>query len=579
VDTKKTLRKLFYPLTLVGLAIVFSAHRLTRLTSSPGLLNTDVEGTMWWLWSRCTFQSSLSRSEYIGFPSGFSFEALPFWNLWDELRIQLLRWADCDQAALVLVFSLAPTIFMMFNALCAYLLGLVILANRHFSFLLALIVAFSSQIVLGTRTPLSNIIYFWGLLSLFFLIRFFRSKNVLFLFLSLVLLTLQTLFNVYTGALFVYLGLTFVFSFSGFYTFRLREKVIYSFSIIFSAIVGLTPLISSQMYLFLNNEKTEAIRPVEIGDSTLPIAYLFFQDRGLYSLIIPEQWIRPSAGWLSTPLLIGVCWGIFKHIQLRKSKHPYVIASRWMIASSLLLTFIIYEIPGSFIVHKLYFSIFSPLRGVSNFSVAIGIQLLFSVLLLVQFFQMTKNTKFIERWRVAVAFVFLVGVFLYENVPLDKSFWSRDDVTPFIDAYKDPSLSPHIGPVLHFPDWSYGTEWGTPQRFIQLAQIGDQQARINGRDYESFTAACAPTPLPINDENFEVLLDRGVRRIIVHHNLIDPITLSLVLEFLGQKAVTEVRSIHPLSSRTLYQSLDITVFTLDNARQPKNRCLSGIQTR
>lgn len=306
---------------------------------------------------------------------------------------------------------------MALNALAAYSLGQIIFKNRHFGFLFALVVAFSSQIVLGTRTPLSNIIYFWGLASLIFLLKFLNNRNFIFLLLSLSLLIVQTLFNVYTGALFVYLGLTMLLSFGAIYEIKFKKQMLYALLFIVSAVFGLAPLIRSQIYLFMDADRANAFRPVEIDSSTLPMSYLFLQDRGIYTLLTPDSWAVPSAGWLSTPLLLGVGWGFLQHLKLRNSRNSYVIASRWMFASSVVLILIIYQVPGASIVQNLYFHFFSPLRGVSNFSIIILIQCTIGVLLLVQFSRTLEKVPILNTRKAAAVFGLIVSVFIYENVP------------------------------------------------------------------------------------------------------------------------------------------------------------------
>jgi hypothetical protein len=58
------------------------------------MLNTDSEGTTWWIWSRCVGQSQLFQASQVAFPNGFDLSRLPVFNLVDELRIQFAQLFD-----------------------------------------------------------------------------------------------------------------------------------------------------------------------------------------------------------------------------------------------------------------------------------------------------------------------------------------------------------------------------------------------------------------------------------------------------------------------------------------------------
>jgi hypothetical protein len=141
------------------------------------MLNTDTEGTAWWIWSRCVGQSTILRANGISYPYGFDLSRLPVFNHVDETRIQISRLWGCSSTSVIVQLAIFPTICIIGNSICGYLLGQSLFKNKSLAFILGLTTGFSSQILLSTRTPLANNVLFLGLAPGLFATRWLQNRK------------------------------------------------------------------------------------------------------------------------------------------------------------------------------------------------------------------------------------------------------------------------------------------------------------------------------------------------------------------------------------------------------------------
>jgi hypothetical protein len=523
------------------------------------MLNTDSEGTTWWIWSRCVGQSQLTRASQVAFPNGFDLSRLPVFNLVDELRIQFAQLFDCSISSIIIQLAIFPTICLVGNSLAGYALGRTLFHNRESAFLLGLTCAFSSQIILATRTPLANNVIFPGLLAVLFATKWLVYRNNQSLVLLVLLQSLQTLMNVYNGFALLILTLAILFAHPSKLgkPFLTRLKGIAA--AVVSSVVGLTPLILGQMYLFTQPKLKDIYRPVQISGEILPMSALVSKDRGIYRLLSPSTWPRPEAGWLSTPLILALVVLLILFWLRKDRQKEIVIFIRRLLIVATGLVLLIWDVPFFDFLRSFYYEIFFALRGVSNFAKIIPILISIVCLILLQpYLRINKEPNLRTKLFIGIFTV----LFLIDNVPISSSYWHLQDIRPLIQSYGSPDVRRSSGPIAQFPDFMYGPKWGLPQRFIQLAQIGDKRPRLNGRDFQQLTDGSAAMPLPIDDASLGQLVKRGATTVMLHRALIPVADLEKSLNYLRSRKFEEHRFTLAEHNNPIYQSLDVIVFEL-----------------
>lgn len=531
--------------------------------SSIGMLNTDTEGTAWWIWSRCEGQTQLTHANGIAYPNGFDLSRFPTFNLLDELRIQFARFSGCSTSSIISQLALFPTICLFGNCLAGYFLGRTLFQNKHSAFALAMVCTFSSQILLATRTPLANNVLFLGFISVAFAAKWLHSRKRTHLVLFIAFQTLQTLVNVYNGVASLILLGTILLAFPNEQCPYLSKRIKGLFGALFASVLGLGPLLASQIYLLTQTELQEVYRPVNQGGEILPLSSLFAKDRGVYNWLAPNSLPRPEAGWISSPLLILVLalllFSLFRRIGSESSNRTFVAVC---LSVALLLLVLIWNVPPFGFLRSFYFSVLAPLRGISNFAKIIPVLITIACLKMIEPCLQKVSSGVISRTKVNLVFFSFCLLFLIDNVPISNSYWLLRDVRPFIENYQSRQVTRSVGPVAHFPDFMYGPKWGLPQRFIQLAQMGDHRPRLNGRNFLEIYDSSSAMPLPVDQRTLKALLRRGATTVILHRALIPVDELEKSISFLRSQDFEEHTHYRELETDRTYQSLAVTIFEL-----------------
>ena len=551
-------------LLLLSLCLFMTIHRLVKVNSSVGMLNTDTEGTAWWIWSRCEGQTQLTHANGIAYPNGFNLSRFPTFNLLDEFRIQIARFFGCSTPSIINQLAVFPTICVFGNCLAGFFLGRSLFDNKHSAYALGMVCAFSSQILLATRTPLANNVLFVGFISAAFAAKWLRSRKGLHLVLLIIFQTSQTLINVYNGFTTLILLGTILLACPKEQGSSHLRRIIGLLGALLASVLGLVPLLLNQIYLLTQTDLQEVYRPVDQGGEILPLSSLFAKDRGLYNWLAPSSLPRPEAGWISSPLLILLLLllvlRLFRRNLFQSSNTIFI--STCLFVSALLIV-LIWDVPPFESVRSLYFSVLTPLRGVSNFAKIIPVLITIACLSMIQPWLQKAESATISRTNINLIFCAFSLLFLIDNVPISKSYWSLKDIRPFIESYKSRQVTRDVGPVAQFPDFMYGPKWGLPQRFIQLAQMGDHRPRLNGRNFPDIYDSSSAMPLPVDRESLDTLLRRGATTVILHRALIPADELEKSITFLRSQGFEEHDHYRELQNDITYKSLATTIFELD----------------
>jgi hypothetical protein len=239
---------------------------------------------------------------------------------------------------------------------------------------------------------------------------------------------------------------------------------------------------------------------------------------------------------------------------------------------------LVYRLPGTDFIRSAYFRYFSILRGVSNFSK--GIPLLFGIAgasivqgVIKKMVSSGRHTK-LKSSRATNVIVFLsISLLLLDNIPRAESFYARSSLKPVVQFWRQ-LPEDQTGITAHFPDFTYGSEWGFPQRYLQLAQMVMNHRIANGRDYKNRANACLALPTPQNAESLRVLTKRGVSRIILHRQLMVPSDFDNATKYLRSLGLNGISyEVRESSSNLPYlNSLDIVVFSIPVDLQRASSC-------
>lgn len=551
-------------LLVVSTTLLF--HTIMRPHLMFGMANTDNEGTLWWLWTECKGYSSHGILTRIGWPKGFDTTDFASFNLIDMFRSRAARLGGCSPEAVVSIFSIFPVVALFLNFLAAYLLGLRVLNRRLWAVVLAVTGIGTSQILLATRTSLANNLLAPGLLALAFALRFLDRGKGRDAWLSACFLCLQMMCNAYNGAMFLIVLV--VFSWSRKPEFRFRQWFVFPGILLIGSLIGLLPLIRTQLFLVTDSNRRDLIRPVNLNAEVINPLVLFSRNYHWFTSILQEKMPVPEAGWLSilvVLLALLVVGGLFGR-QTSAESRGLTVGS---FAASTLIILIACDIPGGEPLRTLYAFFGSPFRGVSNYLKIVPLLLAMGGLSILKEWSERRSMSWMVRCWLPLALTVLCVLNLWDSVPTSPTFRERTSLVEVADFYRSLPDSDKAGVTAHFPDYTYQPEWGMPLRFIQMAQMYTDEILANGRDFDHRHDRSSALPSPTNRTAFESLRKRGISRLVLHRNLVDPVTLQESVRFLESLGLRGIRyqGLNTNSGKEIYNGLNVIVFDIGDFRQ------------
>lgn len=576
---KKTLKGHVLPLLfLITSSTILLRHSLINPMSSIGMSGGDTEGTMWWIWTNCKGYNSGSILTNISSPLGFDVSHLPVYNFVDQCRIWVTRLFGCSPASTIAVTALLPLISLITGSLAAYALGFQLFLSRRAGLFVAVSACFSSQVLLATRTSLANNVLTPGLVALVFVVIYLRKGSKTSLLVLLFATTIQVLCNVYNGALFGFLALVFVLFLPSSIVMKFRQRLWSCVAIMGAAILGLGPLLKSQFFLITNSVESNIYRPIDQFGETIDPLVLVSRNYDWFDSLAPSSWPRPEAGWISIVQLLVVVAFFFLLLTRRLVKSKEFQISVVCLATSIFLVVLVFKIPGTALIHNFYFNYFGPLRGVSNF--AKGIPLLLGICgpavsrILQESGSLPRLSLHKSGQSIKTSvFIAFIAVLMLDNIPRSQDFSTRTSLQPIGNFWKQVPRTT-TGSTAHFPDFTYGKEWGFPLRFIQLSQIFMDSHLANGRDYQKRASICSALPTPIDLKSLKTLQNRGITQIILHRNLMIQNDFNAAYQFLAEIGFKHASYKSPVSSQVseFTRSLDVIVFVLPTRVITPNSC-------
>ncbi len=557
-------------ITCVDLAVLAVAPIFLNwnVISSPrstiGLANTDNEGTLWWIWSKCRGLVPDGTARHVGQPSGVDFSRFATFNLVDELRAWTARALGCSAQDAVLVLSLFPTIALILNLWAGYYLGTRVFGSRLNGFVVAIAGVMTSQILLSTRTSLANILLAPGILAVSCVFTHAKKNVRVQMFFASFWLMLQMLCNVYNGVAFLFI----VLSASLFLRSRrqLSSRIMDGLVIGWGAVLGLLPVLQGQLFLYTESGDSQIYRPVvpsnEIVDARVLVSSRFW-------FFSPAEWPQPEAGWIPLLLLIVT---LIAAVGLLRSRGGEAVTRLGLIslANAMLISCLAFKVPGFGALRWLYFQVLFPLRGVSNFAKVIP---LLCTLCICSWLSKTSLTLARSNMsRVGIALVLLFNSI--DSIPRGSTLGASTSLEPVEDFYEDVEPVLGSGIIAHFPDYNYGDRWGFPTRFVQLAQIYTGREVANGRSLEDLGEKCAQMPIPDTDNSLVQLRERGISHVILHRRLMPASQFTSSMAFLEAKNLRKFvfRSTISDNEPEIYRSLDVVIFEIAQRAKGLSSC-------
>ena len=576
---KKTLKAHVLPLLfLIISSTVLLRHSLINPMNSIGMSGGDTEGTMWWIWANCKGYNSGSILTNISSPLGFDVSHLPVYNFVDQCRIWITRLFGCSPASTIAVTALLPLFSLITGSLAAYALGFQLFLSKRAGVFVAISACFSSQVLLATRTSLANNVLTPGLVALVFVVIYLRKGSRTSFLVLLIATTVQVLCNVYNGALFGFLTLVFVLFLPSSFVMKFRQRLWSCVAITGAAVLGLGPLLKSQLFLITNSVESDIYRPInQIGETVDPLV-LISRNYDWFNSLAPFSWPRPEAGWISLAHLLVIVTFFFLILTGRLAKSKELQISVVCLTTSIFLIVLVFKIPGTALIHNFYFNYFGPLRGVSNF--AKGIPLLLGIcgvailrILQESGFSLILNLHKSSQSNKTSIFIAFLALLMLDNIPRSQDFSTRTSLQPIINFWKQVPRTT-TGSTAHFPDFTYGKEWGFPIRFIQMSQMFMDSHLANGRDFQKRANICNALPTPVNLKSLKTLQNRGVTQIILHRNFMIQNDFNAAYQFLVEMGYQHESYKSPVSGQgsELTRSLDISVFVLPTRVITLNSC-------
>jgi hypothetical protein len=372
--------------------------------------------------------------------------------------------------------------------------------------------------------------------------------------------------NAYNGAMF--LIVLFVFSLSFKLELRFRRRLMLPSILLLGSLVGLLPLIRTQLFLITDLARRDVIRPVNLGAELVDPLVLLSRNYHWFSSIAPAGMPAPEAGWLSVFVLLLALLavgGLF-NLQVPARTRKLALSS---LAASTLIIFIACDIPGGEPLRFMYRNFGSPFRGVSNYLKVVPLLLAIGGLSILKDFSDRRSESRVVGSLFPVVLIVLSGLNLWDSVPTSPTFTERTSLRNVADLYRSIPDSDKTGVTAHFPDYTYQPDWGLPLRFIQMAQMYTDEILANGRDFARRRAISSALPSPINRTTLVAIRKRGITRVVLHKKLIDPLTLDESVRFLESLGLrgAHYQGRNTSSAVEIHRGLDIVVFDITAFKQ------------
>lgn len=579
-----------FALVLAGAALaVIQPERIRSVHDSLLFPGSDNDGTTWWLLSRC--QADLrdvfpARVNNVAYPRGFNLESIPFWNLYDQFRILVLKFAGCDPTLGIAIINTLH--LMVFLVTASAVFGFMRRASENqFASVLGTLIFVLINFADNSRVQLSLTVPFFGVMALSCLLEMSNRASQRGLQKFFLFVCLQTLINVYVGVFTVLTAVVLVaVSRDLRTTFSKRLKAV-AIGVTLSLTLGVAPLLVGQIRLIVSVDKRSLLRPTQIEENLMEPWMLFSRPRAsVFGSQVHESGLGPRLSWISVGILLLIVIGYWRFIgtDSRKSR-----TWKTFLVAALLLT---------------CFYMRYPFVGVGLEGI-LGAVAVFRSVSLIQFFfflllsgacALTVSDVLDARplGRKPNISLVLISVAVVGHVV--ESSWAQRgqtrvaEISTSIKPWEKLSELVVDGPVVHFPDIfdefsKY--RFGLPHRIIEIAQLGHRRPVLNGRDVDEYLTGCGRIPQLLSQESVDMLADGGAVAVVVHKAYMSEPELAVALStlqsskrvrFIGNLAKISGLAIDEGSTDPFVRSLNADIFSISDTESNVEResCRFGL---
>ena len=521
----------------------------------------------------------------MAYPRGFDLSTIPFWNLYDQFRIYLLKIAGCNLSSGLGILNGLHLIVYLLSSGAVF--GFLWRLSRHqVAAIVGTILFVSINFIDNSRMQISLSVPLFGVMALSQLIEFPEDLGIRRLLCFLTCIWLQLLVNVYLG-LFTLVAVAALTVTTSALRRLVREYWLrLSLGLTSCVLLGVAPLVPVLLRLVTQQEELEVTRPTQVGKNLMEPWVLFSRPRPSWlGLPVAQSGQGPRLAWISVGIMLLLVIGLWTFTNENSPS-----SRRWtsLIKSAALLTlgYMNYPVLGILLTRLL---------EVATFIRSVSLLQFYFFLFLAAACSMAMAEVFrrsLTSWK---GWLPLLLVALAVSAHLVESFVAQSGDTKV--AIYSKTISPWSrlagslpeGAIAHYPDiHDEFSEYslGLPNRIVEMAQLGHELPVLNGRDATEFLQGCGQLPDLWAANAVNDLIDEGAVAIVVHRQFIsapdlarslNSLNLNEKLQYLGNMKSVESRTATTISTDPFTRALDADVFMVKTPRQEplRSKCRFG----
>lgn len=589
MQTKKLHGPILSSLLSLFLLLLIQPARLAGIFSHLVNPNTDNDGTFWWLIDRCKapLHPMMPRElESVAWNAGYDIRPIPFWNLYDQFRILLLKIVECNPYTSIAIVNVLHLLMFLATVAAIHCLMKRLVHSDNFASV-GTVVFVVINFIDNSRMQMSLSVPLFGVLALSTVLAHYETVDRSYASRIFGLMLLQTLVNAYWGLftlLTVGLMMIVLYDVSEFRSRRTRKLFV---STLTGVVTGLIPLIPSQLVLLSNRNQLSVVRPLDFNKDLLNPWILFSRPANFLGLgkLIDETGTGPRISWLSVGLIVLLVVGLAT-ISLQSD----VASRQWrrLIVLTLLLSIFYFRYPVTsvgveFLLEKLAF-----IRAISL------LQFYFFIFISAAAVLVLKHVLTVRPRNSVLAFAVVSALVLhvFEQSLAQMNQTSTINLSSVIGDWQKLAEKLDERPVAHYPD-KYDDfselDFGLPNRVIEFAQIGHERVLVNGRDQDDFLMGCGRLPELNSEAAIRSLAEIGTGTIVLHRQLmsasqfsraVSALSKSPGVRYLGNITAPDRLQLLSESSSPYMKALDAEVFVLPRGSDgsPEKNCRFALST-
>ena len=550
---------LYFILTL----IIFKHRWLdNNIFDVYSMSDNDTDGTIWYVWLKAKYYGlfeTMSVIHTISYPFGHDVSHAPFYNLIDEIRAELLRWANLDIRWLIFIVNASALITYPLASFFTYIFLVSISKARFAAFLGGIIFGFNGMLIFHSRGSMS-INHPWLLpLIMLFIWMAYEKKRWWYLLLAGMITSLQFAINAYWGFFAGLIGFLFYLALQWGRISALRSICSY---VVFFAI-GLFlfnfQYIADFYFLIIDPVRSALVRPEgQIITNLLPAGVVLFPN--VHSLLYPFYG-NTEGGFLGyIPITIFIASLLIKN---NWQNRLYMASVVGVLSSLALSTYF----PAFYPLNKLYFEVFGTFRGVSRIIMFTSLFLAVIVIFTLSKYELnlfSPRRKLVYHCIVGL----LMAAYILEVFPTSSTIYDTTDFSKVRDVYSPLRKMKNITAIAGYPMTYSNINYGGAPLYELLGQVVHEKPIAGAKDLRMLERDPGSEPFlgDINDSGtIDRLKSNGINTIIIYNKLLsDSGSINKRLKsdtraaYVGRYHIPEAECGHTL----LCRSLDYSVYTI-----------------